>query len=290
MRLFSNKWLIRAHDERAERELVASLGLRPLTARLLTARGLTEPAAVSSFIKKTDLRFYDPFLLTDMDKAVSRIEQAIRTGERICIYGDYDVDGVTSTTVLYTYLTSRGARCTYFIPDRLSEGYGLSRAAIERLAPDVDLIITVDTGITAAEETAFAASLGVDMIITDHHSCRPVLPQAAAVVNPHRPDSAYPFLQLAGVGVVFKLLCALEGDTEAVCRRFARPRRHRHDCRRDAADGRKPPHRQRWPRAFAPDGKRRPACSDDACRRHQARAACRSASPAAPSAMCSRRG
>lgn len=128
MRLFSNKWLIRAHDERAERELVASLGLRPLTARLLTARGLTEPAAVSSFIKKTDLRFYDPFLLTDMDKAVSRIEQAIRTGERICIYGDYDVDGVTSTTVLYTYLTSRGARCTYFIPDRLSEGYGLSRA------------------------------------------------------------------------------------------------------------------------------------------------------------------
>ena len=121
MRLFSNKWLIRAHDERAERELVASLGLRPLTARLLTARGLTEPAAVSSFIKKTDLRFYDPFLLTDMDKAVSRIEQAIRTGERICIYGDYDVDGVTSTTVLYTYLTSRGARCTYFIPDRLSE-------------------------------------------------------------------------------------------------------------------------------------------------------------------------
>ena len=172
MRLFSNKWLIRAHDERAERELVASLGLRPLTARLLTARGLTEPAAVSSFIKKTDLRFYDPFLLTDMDKAVSRIEQAIRTGERICIYGDYDVDGDTSTTVLYTYLTSRGARCTYFIPDRLSEGYGLSRAAIERLAPDVDLIITVDTGITAAEETAFAASLGVDMIITDHHSCR----------------------------------------------------------------------------------------------------------------------
>ncbi len=221
MRLFSNKWLIRAHDERAERELVASLGLRPLTARLLTARGLTEPAAVSSFIKKTDLRFYDPFLLTDMDKAVSRIEQAIRTGERICIYGDYDVDGVTSTTVLYTYLTSRGARCTYFIPDRLSEGYGLSRAAIERLAPDVDLIITVDTGITAAEETAFAASLGVDMIITDHHSCRPVLPQAAAVINPHRPDSAYPFRQLAGVGVVFKLLCALEGDTEAVCRRFA---------------------------------------------------------------------
>ena len=94
--MFSNKWLIRAHDERAERELVASLGLRPLTARLLTARGLTEPAAVSSFIKKTDLRFYDPFLLTDMDKAVSRIEQAIRTGERICIYGDYDVDGVTS--------------------------------------------------------------------------------------------------------------------------------------------------------------------------------------------------
>ena len=145
-------------------------------------------------------------------------------GERICIYGDYRrADGVTSTTVLCClYSTSRGARCTYFIPDRLSEGVRPRPARPSNgLRPDVDLIITVDTGITAAEETAFAASLGVDMIITDHHSCRPVLPQAAAVVNPHRPDSAYPFRQLAGVGVVFKLLCALEGDTEAVCRRFA---------------------------------------------------------------------
>lgn len=123
--------------------------------------------------------------------------------------------------MLYTYLAARGARCSYFIPDRLSEGYGLSRAAIERLAPEVDLIITVDTGITAAEETEFARSLGVELIITDHHSCRPVLPQAAAVINPHRPDSAYPFRQLAGVGVVFKLLCALEGNAESVCECFA---------------------------------------------------------------------
>ena len=214
MRLFSNKWLIRAHDERAERELVASLGLRPLTARLLTARGLTEPAAVSSFIKKTDLRFYDPFLLTDMDKAVSRIEQAIRTGERICIYGDYDVDGVTSTTVLYTYLTSRGARCTYFIPDRLSEGYGLSRAAIERLAPDVDLIITVDTGITAAEETAFAASLGdVKQIIhtsgvspSDTATENIIKINAVGTVN--MVEAFYPVLAEGGVMINFSSVAA----------------------------------------------------------------------------------
>lgn len=210
-----------AYDAEAASLLCSALGVHPLTARLLSSRGITDPAEAKELVDKDRVTLYDPFLLKDMDKAVERIRLAIEQKQTVCIYGDYDVDGVTATTLLYTYLSEKGCRCRYFIPDRISEGYGLSAPVIQRLSEGTDLIITVDTGITAIDEAAYAKELGVDMIITDHHNCRPSLPEATAVINPHREDDEYPFKHLAGVGVVFKLLCALDGGYEHICERYA---------------------------------------------------------------------
>ncbi len=210
------KWQINQPDEAVCKKISEENGLFPLTARLLANRGLTEKNEISVYLNKEQIPLHDPFLLKDMDKAVARIEEAIEKRQRVCIYGDYDVDGVTSTVMLYLYLCSRGLECEYFIPERISEGYGLSRPVIEKMKGRVDLIITVDTGVTAVDEAEYASSVGIDMVITDHHSCREELPKAKAIVNPHREDSEYPFRNLAGVGVVFKLLCALEGNTERI--------------------------------------------------------------------------
>lgn len=186
--------------------------LNVVTAKLLYNRGYTTPELVKKFFGGETSSLYDPFLLADMEKAVERIRRALDGKEKIVIYGDYDVDGVTAVSSLYLYLSGKGADVSYYIPSRDGEGYGVSAAALERFAKDgVNLIITVDTGITACEETELALKLGIDMVITDHHECRDVLPRAYAVVNPHRPDCPYPFKELAGVGVVFKLLCAFEG-------------------------------------------------------------------------------
>ncbi len=217
----SRKWQINTPDESVWKRIARENGLLPLTARLLANRGLTEQGEISAFLSKNPDSLHDPFLLADMDRAVARIERAIANSERVCIYGDYDVDGVTSTVLLYLYLRRRGLECEYFIPERLSEGYGLSLPVIEKMKDKVDLIITVDTGVTAVAEAEYASSIGIDMVITDHHSCREVLPAACAVVNPHREDSKYPFRNLAGVGVVFKLLCALEGSTERILDLFS---------------------------------------------------------------------
>ena len=206
--------------------LAQALNLSPLTAKLLINRGYATPDEANAFIRNETTLLHDPFLLDDMAAAVARIELALERGERIVVYGDYDVDGVTAVSTLYLYLQSRGADVHYYIPSRSGEGYGLARGAIDRLAAaGTRLIVTVDTGITAIEETAYAISIGVDVVITDHHECRPELPDACAVVNPRRPDSPYPFSELAGVGVVFKLICALalsraraegESDAEAI--------------------------------------------------------------------------
>ncbi len=212
----TRKWLIKESDRELCSALEGATGLKPLTVRLLVNRGIDTPEKIKTFLEKYDIPLYDPFLMKDMDKAVARIRTAIEKKERVCIYGDYDVDGVTSTVMLYSYLKSKGLECDYFIPERLSEGYGLSLPVIEKMKGHVDLIITVDTGVTALEEADYAASIGIDMVITDHHSVREKLPKAAAVVNPHREDDVYPFKNLAGVGVVFKLLCALEGSTEKI--------------------------------------------------------------------------
>ncbi len=210
------EWQISEIDDALCEKVAKECNLLPLTAKILINRGLLEKEEIETFLNKDSIPMYDPFLLKDMDKAVERILQAIDKKQRVCIYGDYDVDGVTSTVMLYLYLTSCGVECEYFIPERISEGYGLSQPVIDKMKGRVDLIITVDTGVTAVAEAEYAKSIGIDMIITDHHSCRETLPDAVAIVNPHREDSEYPFRNLAGVGVVFKLLCALEGSTERI--------------------------------------------------------------------------
>ena len=193
------------------RALASSLGVNELTGALLFARGLKTREKAQEFISKKTEAFYDPFLMKDMTEAVNCLLGAVRDRKKIVIYGDYDVDGVTSVSVLCLYLQSIGADVDYYIPSRAEEGYGMNTSALDRLAEDgVSLIITVDTGITAAEEIEYARSLGVDVIVTDHHACHTDLPKAIAVVNPHRPDCPYPFKELAGVGVVFKLVCAIE--------------------------------------------------------------------------------
>ncbi len=212
----NRKWHINEADDAVCIRVAEECGLRPLTARLFANRGMVEKNEILAFLDKDNMPLYDPFLLKDMDKAVARIEKAIAEKQKVCIYGDYDVDGVTSTVLLYLYLRSRGLECECFIPERISEGYGLSLPVIEKMKGNVDLILTVDTGVTAVAEAEYAKSVGIDMVITDHHSCRETLPDAVAVVNPHREDSEYPFRNLAGVGVVFKLLCALEGDTNKI--------------------------------------------------------------------------
>ena len=191
--------------------LSKALHIMPVTAALLCNRGYHDASSAAAFIHMEDEILHDPYAMTDMERGVARILQALERHERIVIYGDYDVDGVTSVSSLYLYLREHGADVGYYIPNRLGEGYGVNCAALEEIAHrGANLIITVDTGITAHEETVYAKSIGLDMVITDHHTCQSILPQACAVINPHRADCNYPFKELAGVGVVFKLLCALE--------------------------------------------------------------------------------
>ena len=210
--------------------IARELGFSEAFGKLLSLRGYKTAEAASSFLRVEDGVLHDPFLLTDMDKAVKVMEGALSDDLPIMIYGDYDVDGVTSVSILQLYLESRGATVSHYIPDRLGEGYGMSGAAIEKMAADgVGLIITVDTGITAVDEIAAAKAAGMRVIITDHHECRAALPEADAVVNPRRPDCDYPFKSLAGVGVVFKLICAAEmsrstdkqGALMRVCNEYA---------------------------------------------------------------------
>lgn len=220
------KWILHETDDPGIRadaaRLSAELGVSPILARLLCCRDYRDPEAARSFIRMESELLHNPFLLKDAEKAINRIRRAIRLKEKITIYGDYDVDGVTAVCTLYLYLKRRGADVDYYIPNRIGEGYGVSHTAIEALAArGTALIVTVDTGITAAAEIAFAKTLGIDVVVTDHHECQSELPPAVAVVNPHRPDCPYPFKELAGVGVVFKLICAYEesetGDRRAVC-------------------------------------------------------------------------
>lgn len=213
---YKNKWLLQASAEKMQsspivNEISKKLGIKLPTAQLLVNRGCITPSDAKTFLAKEEEQLHDPFLMLDMDNAAYRIIEGIENGDRIVIYGDYDVDGVTSVSSLYLYLKSKGADVSYYIPCRIGEGYGVSEAAVKKLHEDgCDLIITVDTGITAVNETALAHELGIDIVVTDHHECHGELPLAEAVVNPRRPDCIYPFKELAGVGVVFKLMCAIE--------------------------------------------------------------------------------
>ncbi|MBQ9086278.1 MAG: single-stranded-DNA-specific exonuclease RecJ [Clostridia bacterium] len=203
------------------REMAHTMGVSELLAVLLYNRGYHSVQEAQRFLRLEQNDFHDPYLLADMNRAVERILRAVKEHEKICIYGDYDVDGVTSVTVLYLYLMSLGAQVDIKIPTRDGEGYGVSCQAVEHLAEEgTQLIITVDTGITANSEVEYAKQLGVDFVVTDHHECRAELPNACAVVNPHRPDCPYPFKELAGVGVVFKVICACEMNR---CREAGEP-------------------------------------------------------------------
>ena len=186
-------------------------GVPALCARVLRARGMTDPAEARRFLYEEPL-LHDPMEMRDMDKAVTRLRQALTTGETIAVYGDYDVDGITAASLLTLFLRGEGATVLPYIPNRLEEGYGLNQAAVEKLVSQgARVVVTVDCGITAVEETDQANALGLDVIITDHHECKDSLPDALAVVDPHRPDCPYPFKCLAGVGVALKLCLALAG-------------------------------------------------------------------------------
>ena len=194
------------------RQVLEAAGIPPLLAAILSARGITQPDQARRLLTPRAEPVLDPMLLRDMDRAAARVRRALETGEHLAVYGDYDVDGITSTCLLTDCLRSLGGQVTPYIPDRLEEGYGLNLEAIQTLAAQgVTLIVTVDCGITAVEEVQFAAGLGVDVVVTDHHECKDPLPAAAAVVDPHRSDCPYPFKGLAGVGVALKLAMAVAG-------------------------------------------------------------------------------
>jgi single-stranded-DNA-specific exonuclease len=193
-----------------DKHLVNDSGFPPLMAQLLYNRGLAEPSQLELFITGDKRLSGNPFLLPDMHQAVARIYQALLSGENIAIYGDYDVDGITATALLVQGLSSLGGKVIPYIPHRLTEGYGLKTTALEKLhRQGISLVITVDCGITALSQVRKAKRMGLDIIITDHHTPLPEIPPAIATVNPKLPDSNYSFSELAGVGVAFKLLQAL---------------------------------------------------------------------------------
>ncbi len=212
--MLEKKWLLKEFDKNRVVEISKEFRISPLTSIILYNRGICESTEIAEFLKCDLGNLHDPYLMKDMDKAVSRIRQALENNEKITIYGDYDVDGITSIAILYKHLTSLGFEVDYYIPDRIQEGYGVNRDALDKIKENgTKVVITVDTGITAVEETEYAKSIGMDIIITDHHECKETIPEAYAAIDPKRKDCTYPFKNLAGVGVAFKLIQAL--DTEA---------------------------------------------------------------------------
>ena len=210
----SGQWEIAGYDRPTAVGLYRQ-GFNALVAVVLAARGIRSREECDG-LYRTGVTLSDPMTLTDMAPAVERIRRAAAAGEKIAVYGDYDVDGMTASTLLWDYLKSRGCDVVTYIPERLTEGYGLGRCALEKLRREgTGLVITVDCGVTAVEEAEYAASLGLDLIITDHHQPGDVLPRAAAVIDPKRESGDHPCFNMAGVGVAFKLAEALEGPEGA---------------------------------------------------------------------------
>ena len=213
-------WNVTEPESSAVNALVSG-GFSPLAAMVLASRNIRDAAQAATYLD-CNVPLLDPFLMTDMDLAASRVGLAMSRGEKIAVFGDYDVDGITSTCLLTDFLRRHGADVISYIPGRLEEGYGLNPIAIRQLhAEGVKLIITVDCGITAVAEAEMCRQLGIDLVITDHHECKEELPYAAAVVDPHRPDGGYHHKNLSGVGVAFKLAAALSGDQEEVLWEYA---------------------------------------------------------------------
>ena len=213
-------WKVSQPEAGAVNALVGS-GYAPLAAMVLASRGMEDDHQARAYLD-CNAPLLDPFLMTDMDKAAGRVGLAMSRGEKIAVFGDYDVDGITATCLLTDFLRRHGADAVSYIPGRLEEGYGLNPIAIHQLHDEgVKLIVTVDCGITAVSEAELCRQLGVDLVITDHHECKQTLPAAAAVVDPHRPDGGYPHKNLSGVGVAFKLASALCGSQEGVLEEYA---------------------------------------------------------------------
>jgi single-stranded-DNA-specific exonuclease len=206
------KWVLDYdYDEKNIDEIARELAVPDIMARILLNRQIDSFEKAYTFFRPDLENLHDPFLLKDMDKAVDRLHKALHTGENILIYGDYDVDGVSSAALVYLVLSRMvGSKVTYYIPDRMTEGYGLSENSIREISEsDVSLIVTVDCGVTAIEEITLAKELGMDTVVCDHHQPSEELPPAVAILDPKLPDSQYPFQELAGVGVAFKLLQGL---------------------------------------------------------------------------------
>ena len=213
-------WKVSQLEAGAVNALVGS-GYAPLAAMVLASRGIGDDRQARSYLD-CNAPLLDPFLMTDMDKAAGRVGLAMSRGEKIAVFGDYDVDGITATCLLTDFLRRHGADVVSYIPGRLEEGYGLNPIAIHQLhAEGVKLIVTVDCGITAVSEAELCKQLGIDLVITDHHECKQTLPAAVAVVDPHRCDGGYPHKNLSGVGMAFKLASALCGSQETVLEEYA---------------------------------------------------------------------
>lgn len=215
------KWTVQKLNKDLASTIAERYSIDPLTALLLTQRGFDTFDKLDEFFDDSE-EWIDPFLLPDMEKAVERINNAIFDGERICVYGDYDCDGVTSTTILYSYLEAQGADVTYMLPERERDGYGLSDQVVDRIAATgTKLIVTVDNGISAVEEAKYIKEKGMELVVTDHHLEGDELPDCVAIVDPHRNDWDCPFEDYAGCGVALKLCCAMEGSNEEVMQEFA---------------------------------------------------------------------
>ena len=208
------KWNCGTYDMESV-ALLRDAGYPRLLSEVLSSRGICDAETAAEVLERDQQLSHAPLLMKDMDRAVERINRAIADGEKIAVFGDYDVDGITATVLLVDYLRSRGADCVKYIPRRIEDGYGLGCEALQSLREQgVSLVITVDCGITGVEEARFARSIGLDLVITDHHECKEQLPEAVAVVDPRRTDCPYPFKHLAGVGVALKLVLALGGQRE----------------------------------------------------------------------------
>ena len=206
------RWNIAPLDKDRAAQMAEEYQIPFFLAMLLEIRGLRTREQIQEMLQG-QARRCDPLSFADMQKAVDRIRKAVDAFEPIAIYGDYDADGVTATALLYSYLESCGANVMFYIPERELEGYGMNRQAIDQLhAQGIRLIVTVDNGIASVEETAYANELGIDVVITDHHRPLDTLPDAVAVVDPHRADCPSPFKDFSGVGVAFQLVAALEGE------------------------------------------------------------------------------
>ncbi|MCI6653511.1 MAG: single-stranded-DNA-specific exonuclease RecJ [Ruminococcus sp.] len=206
-------WSVKKLNKERAKSMAKQYGLPEFLSMMLDIRGVTTQEEIEDFLSN-ESNFSDPFLMKDMDKAVNRITSAIENGEKICVYGDYDADGVTSTSLLYSYLYDNvGADVIFYIPSRSEEGYGMNKDAVDKLhSQGVNLIITVDNGISSRDVIAYANTLGIDTVVTDHHMPSGELPPAVAVVDAHREDDKSPFKDFSGVGVAFKLVMAIEGE------------------------------------------------------------------------------